>query len=40
MDVPLVPLTTAPREKLRLAFTVNDEPRDVVVESYLSLIHI
>jgi carbon-monoxide dehydrogenase small subunit len=40
MDVPLVPLTTAPREKLRLAFTVNDEARDVVVESYKTLLEV
>jgi len=40
MDVPLVPLTTAPREKLRLAFTVNDEARDVVVEAYKTLLEV
>jgi aerobic-type carbon monoxide dehydrogenase small subunit (CoxS/CutS family) len=40
MDVPLVPLTTAPREKLRLAFTVNDEARDLVVESYKTLLEV
>jgi carbon-monoxide dehydrogenase small subunit len=43
MDGPLIPLTTAPpelRAKLRLAFTVNDEPRDVVVESYKTLLEV
>jgi carbon-monoxide dehydrogenase small subunit len=40
MDVPLVPLRTSPREKLRLAFTVNGEERDVVVESYKTLLEV
>jgi aerobic carbon-monoxide dehydrogenase small subunit len=40
MDGPLVPLTTAPREKLRLALTVNDEPRDLIVESYKTLLEV
>ena len=43
MDGPLIPLTTAPpalREKLRLAFTVNGEPRDVVVEAYKTLLEV
>jgi aerobic-type carbon monoxide dehydrogenase small subunit (CoxS/CutS family) len=40
MDGPLVPLTTAPREKLRLALTINGEPRDVVVESYKTLLEV
>jgi carbon-monoxide dehydrogenase small subunit len=40
MDGPLVPLTKAPREKLRLAFTVNGEARDVVVESYKTLLEV
>src|SRR5256885_15568082 len=40
MDSPLVPLTTAPREKLRLAFTVNGEARDLVVESYKTLLEV
>src|ERR1041384_1622441 len=38
MDGPLVPLTTVPREKLRLACTVNGEARDLVVESYKTLL--
>ncbi len=40
MDGPLIPLQTAPREKLRLAFTVNAEARDVVVESYKTLLEV
>jgi carbon-monoxide dehydrogenase small subunit len=44
MDGPLVPLittsATAPRDKLRLAFTVNGEARDVVVESYKTLLEV
>ena len=36
----LVPLTTPGREKLRLAFTVNGEPRDLVVESYKTLLEV
>src|SRR3982751_4856254 len=40
MDLPLVPLTAPPREKLRLAFTVNGEDRDVVVESYKTLLEV
>jgi carbon-monoxide dehydrogenase small subunit len=40
MDGPLVPLTTVPREKLRLAFTVNGEARDLVVESYKTLLEV
>jgi aerobic-type carbon monoxide dehydrogenase small subunit (CoxS/CutS family) len=40
MDGPLVRLQTAPREKLRLALTVNAEPRDVVVESYKTLLEV
>jgi carbon-monoxide dehydrogenase small subunit len=40
MEDSLVPLKTAPREKLRLAFTVNGEPRDVVVESYKTLLEV
>ena len=36
----LVPLTTPSREKLRLAFTVNGEPRDLVVESYKTLLEV
>jgi carbon-monoxide dehydrogenase small subunit len=37
---PLVPLGAPAREKLRLAFTVNDEPRDLVVESYKTLLEV
>jgi aerobic-type carbon monoxide dehydrogenase small subunit (CoxS/CutS family) len=40
MDGPLVPLTTVPREKLRLAFTVNGDARDLVVESYKTLLEV
>ena len=40
MDGPLVPLKTPPREKLRLAFTVNGEPRDQIVESYKTLLEV
>jgi carbon-monoxide dehydrogenase small subunit len=45
MDGPLVPLSTvraraAQRDKLRLAFTVNGEDRDVVVESYKTLLEV
>ncbi|MFL5416282.1 MAG: (2Fe-2S)-binding protein [Myxococcales bacterium] len=40
MDLPLVPLTAPPREKLRLAFTVNGEARDLVVESYKTLLEV
>jgi carbon-monoxide dehydrogenase small subunit len=36
----LVPLTSPGREKLRLAFTVNGEPRDLVVESYKTLLEV
>src|SRR3954470_15213540 len=36
----LVPLTAPSREKLRLAFTVNGDPRDVVVESYKTLLEV
>jgi carbon-monoxide dehydrogenase small subunit len=35
----LVPLKTA-REKLRLALTVNAEPRDLIVESYKTLLEV
>src|SRR5262245_37631762 len=37
---PLVRLQTAPRDKLRLAFTVNAEPRDAIVESYKTLLEV
>src|SRR5262245_13206113 len=46
MDGPLVristsrPVPTEAREKLRLAFTLNGEPRDVVVESYKTLLEV
>jgi carbon-monoxide dehydrogenase small subunit len=40
MTGPLVPLTTVPREKLRLAFNVNGEARDLVVESYKTLLEV
>jgi carbon-monoxide dehydrogenase small subunit len=40
MDGPLVRLKTVPREKLRLAFTANGEPRDLVVESYKTLLEV
>jgi len=46
MDGPLVPVATvraraaAQRDKLRLAFTVNGEDRDVVVESYKTLLEV
>ena len=44
MDGPLVPLSTVrrgpPRDKLRLALTVNGEDRDVVVESYKTLLEV
>ncbi|MFL5366831.1 MAG: (2Fe-2S)-binding protein [Myxococcales bacterium] len=40
MDLPLVPLNAPPREKLRLAFTVNGEARDLVVESYKTLLEV
>jgi carbon-monoxide dehydrogenase small subunit len=43
MDVPLIRLSTpatVSREKLRLAFTVNGEVRDVVVESYKTLLEV
>jgi len=40
MDGPLVPLTTVRRDKLRLAFTVNGEARDLVVASYKTLLEV
>lgn len=40
MAGPLVSLSTGSREKLRLAFTVNGEPRDLVVESYKTLLEV
>ncbi len=40
MDGSLVPLDTLLREKLRLAFDVNGEARDVVVESYKTLLEV
>jgi carbon-monoxide dehydrogenase small subunit len=41
MAGPLVPLSVRPpREKLRLAFTCNGEPRDLIVESYKTLLEV
>src|SRR3954464_1134528 len=40
MDGPLIPLSTAPRGKLRLAFTVNAEARDLVVEAHKTLLEV
>jgi carbon-monoxide dehydrogenase small subunit len=43
MDVPLtplIPLATGPRDKLRIAFTVNGDARDLVVESYKTLLEV
>jgi aerobic carbon-monoxide dehydrogenase small subunit len=46
MDGPLIPASSvraraaAQRDKLRLAFTVNGEDRDVVVESYKTLLEV
>ena len=40
MDSSLIPLTVRARERLRLAFTVNGELRDVVVESYKTLLEV
>jgi aerobic-type carbon monoxide dehydrogenase small subunit (CoxS/CutS family) len=40
MEGPLVPRSTVFRAKLRLAFTVNGEPRDLVVESYKTLLEV
>jgi aerobic-type carbon monoxide dehydrogenase small subunit (CoxS/CutS family) len=40
MDAPLIPLTAGPREKLRLALLVNGDARDVVVESYKTLLEV
>src|SRR5215831_12484170 len=40
MSGPLIPLSTGPREKLRLAFTVNGEPRDLIAESYKTLLEV
>jgi carbon-monoxide dehydrogenase small subunit len=39
MDAPLIRLT-APSDKLRLELTVNGEPRDLVVESYKTLLEV
>ena len=36
----LVPLRTTPREKLRLAFQVNGEPRDLVVDACKTLLEV
>jgi aerobic carbon-monoxide dehydrogenase small subunit len=44
MDGPVVPLSnvraSAQRDKLRLAFTVNGEGRDLIVESYKTLLEV
>jgi carbon-monoxide dehydrogenase small subunit len=40
MEGPLVPRSTVTRAKLRLAFTVNGEPRDLIVESYKTLLEV
>ncbi|HEY7726202.1 MAG TPA: (2Fe-2S)-binding protein [Anaeromyxobacteraceae bacterium] len=40
MESPLVALRSGPREKLRLAFQVNGEARDVVVEPYKTLLEV
>jgi carbon-monoxide dehydrogenase small subunit len=40
MAASLVSLTVGPREKLRLAFTVNSEARDVLVEPYKTLLEV
>jgi carbon-monoxide dehydrogenase small subunit len=40
MDAPHVALPTSPREKLRLALTVNGEARDVVVEPWKTLLEV
>src|SRR4029078_12610441 len=40
MDAPLVPLTVAPRDKLRLAFMVNGEARDAGGASYKTLLEV
>src|SRR5512142_3385397 len=40
MESPLVALRAGPRERLRLAFQVNGESRDVVVEPYKTLLEV
>ncbi len=40
MDAPLAALPTSPREKLRLAFTVNGEGRDLTVEPWKTLLEV
>ena len=40
MDAPLVTLRAGPREKLRLALTVNGEQRDVLVDPYKTLLEL
>ena len=39
-DVPLVALRSGPRDKLRLAFTVNGEAREVLVEPWKTLLEV
>ena len=40
MDAPLVTLPTGPREKLRLALAVNGEDRELLVDSYKTLLEV
>ncbi len=40
MEAPLVTLQSGPREKLRLAFAVNGEERELLVESYKTLLEV
>lgn len=40
MDGPIVALPTSPREKLRLALTVNGEPKDLLVEPWKTLLEV
>ena len=40
MDAPLAALPTSPREKLRLALTVNGEARDLLVEPWKTLLEV
>jgi aerobic-type carbon monoxide dehydrogenase small subunit (CoxS/CutS family) len=40
MDGPIVALPTSPREKLRLALTVNGEAKDLLVEPWKTLLEV
>ena len=40
MEAPLVTLPSGPREKLRLAFAVNGEERELLVDSYKTLLEV